>query len=161
MIVILGIPQKNIILLTNNAKWWFKLQLKLSLIIVPLTTISLFGGVNYFLATLILGKLIYCSASMTRSCKLLNISISEYLTSFISPIICAIISILLTLALGNVFYFETIILNILLAGLFFIVIYFILIYLFDGGKLTSSALSLFPKNKIILKLAHKQNYKEI
>ncbi|MEI8642474.1 hypothetical protein P4S68_21620 [Pseudoalteromonas sp. Hal099] len=118
MIVILGIPQKNIILLTNNAKWWFKLQLKLSLIIVPITTISLFLGVNYFLAALIIGKLTYCSASMTRSCKLLNISISEYLTSFISPIICAIISILLTLALGNVFYFETIILNILLAGLF-------------------------------------------
>jgi len=96
-----------------------------------------------------------------RSCKLLNITISEYLSSFKSPVICAVISILLTLSLGKLFYFDLIILNIVLAGLFFIIIYFILMYIFDGGRLTSSALSIFPKNKIILKLAHKQNYKEI
>ena len=161
MIVILGIPQKNIILLTNNAKWWFHLQLKLSIIIVPITTLCVYWGVKSFLAALILAKLTYCTASMMRSCKLLNITISEYLSSFISPVICSVISILLTLSLGNIFYFELIILNIVLAGLFFIIIYFILMYLFDGGKLTSSALSIFPKNKIILKLAHKQNYKEI
>lgn len=161
MIVILGIPQKNIILLTNNAKWWFHLQLKLSIIIVPITTLCVYWGVKSFLAALILAKLTYCTASMMRSCKLLNITIREYLSSFISPVICAVISILLTLSLGNIFYFELIILNVVFAGLFFIIIYFILMYLFDGGKLTSSALSIFPKNKIIIKLANKQNYKEI
>ena len=161
MIVILGIPQKNIILLTNNAKWWFYLQLKLSIIIVPITTLCVYWGVKSFLVALILAKLTYCTASMMRSCKLLNITISEYLSSFKSPVICAVISILLTLSLGKLFYFDLIILNIVLAGLFFIIIYFILMYIFDGGRLTSSALSIFPKNKIILKLAHKQNYKEI
>jgi len=161
MIVILGIPQKNIILLTNNAKWWFHLQLKLSIIIVPITTLCVYWGVKSFLAALILAKLTYCTASMMRSCRLLNITIREYLSSFISPVICAVISILLTLSLGNIFYFELIILNVVFAGLFFIIIYFILMYLFDGGKLTSSALSIFPKNKIIIKLANKQNYKEI
>jgi len=161
MIVILGIPQKNIILLTNNAKWWFHLQLKLSIIIVPITTLCVYWGVKSFLAALILAKLTYCTASMMRSCRLLNITIREYLSSFISLVICAVISILLTLSLGNIFYFELIILNVVFAGLFFIIIYFILMYLFDGGKLTSSALSIFPKNKIIIKLANKQNYKEI
>ncbi|MEL0647701.1 oligosaccharide flippase family protein [Pseudoalteromonas agarivorans] len=162
MIVILGIPQKNIILLTNNAKWWFHLQLKLSLIIVPITTACVYWGLNSFLIALIIGKLTYCTASMIRSCKLLNISIKHYLSSFISPVICAVVSIILTVNLGKLlFVFNKIIVNVFLAGLCYIITYFILMYMLDGKKLINNSLSVFPKNKTIIKLANKLNYKEI
>ncbi|WP_165727342.1 oligosaccharide flippase family protein [Pseudoalteromonas sp. 31A1] len=156
--IILGIPQKNIIILRNHAKWWFQLQVKISLVIVPLTTLSAFWGLNTLLLSLIFGKCLYCSFSMWKSCQLLSLSIKRYLVSFIVPIICcatsAVVVISITQFIPNS---QFILLDILASAAIFFITYLIQLFLFERKKLVIIGLTLLPNNHYLTKLAKKIN----
>lgn len=155
MIVTLGIPQKNIILLTNNAKWWFKLQVKLSFILVPITTMSAYGGIHTLLIALILSRTTYCSLSMWRSCNLLQISLKEYILNFLMPFTCCLFAALSTFFLRPYLDIsEHPLVNILILALFFTFLYAFSMLLFDRNKLFQSCLVLFPDNRYFNKWCH-------
>ena len=156
--VILAIPQRNIIVLSNHAKWWFQLQLKLSLIVIPITTMSAYGGIKYLLVALILSKVLYFTASMFKTCDLLTLKVTDYLRSFLTPLLSC-------LAVGVVIYFlnpyiphvDIILIDIIINAIFYFVGYAFLLYLFEGKKLIEIALTQFPKNKKLNKLHQKFN----
>jgi len=159
--IILGIPQKNIIILSNHAKWWFQLQVKLSLIIVPLTAISASWGLNTLLITLIFGKSLYCSVSMWKSCQLLSLNIKEYIANFIVPLICCIVAAFITLLITQcISPFKFILLDIIISATIFFITYLAQILLFDRKKLVNIGLILLPNNHHIIMLAKKLNIQE-
>ncbi|MFP3363170.1 oligosaccharide flippase family protein [Pseudoalteromonas sp. SIMBA_148] len=159
--IILGIPQKNIIILSNHAKWWFQLQVKLSLIIVPITAASAFLGLNALLIMLILGKSLYCSVSMWKSCQLLSLNIKEYILSFIVPLVCCIVAaITTTLITQFIPSFKFILLDIIISATIFFIIYLAQLLLFDRKKLVNIGLILLPNNHHLIMLAKKLNIQE-
>lgn len=159
--IILGIPQRNVVVLNDHAKWWFKLQVKLSLIIVPITAASAFLGLNTLLIMLILGKSLYCSVSMWKSCQLLSLNIKEYILSFIVPliscIVAAIITSLITLSVGP---FKFILVDIIISAAIFFITYLTQLLLFDRKKLVNIGLILLPNNHHLIMLAKKLNIQE-
>ena len=160
--IILGIPQKNIIVLSNHAKWWFKLQVKLSLLIVPLTAASAYWGLNALLITLILGKSLYCSVSMWKSCQLLSLDIKKYIGSFILPLICCIVAAIITSVITQfVTSFNLILIDIIVSATIFFVTYLVQLFLFDKEKILNIGLILLPKNHHLIRLAKKLNIQDI
>lgn len=148
--IILGIPQKNIIILSNESKWWFYLQLKLSAFILPLATFAAYNGLNYLLIVLVLSKALYCTCSMVKSCRILSLKVSQYLMSFSAPLICCIgASIILYCVKQYLPVFDLMFSNILLLILVYFSLYLILIYLLARKRIVSILIKLFPDNKII------------
>lgn len=159
--IILGIPQKNIIILSNHAKWWFQLQIKLSLIIVPLTAISAFWGLNTLLISLIFGKSLYCVVSMWKSCQLLSLNIKEYIANFIVPLICCIVAAITTSLITQfISPFKFILLDIIISATIFFITYLAQLFLFDRKKLVNIGLILLPNNHHLIMLAKKLNIQE-
>lgn len=159
--IILGIPQKNIIILSNHAKWWFQLQVKLSLIIVPITAASSFLGLNALLIMLIFGKSLYCSVSMWKSCLLLSLNIKEYIASFIVPLICCIVA-AITTSLVTQFTLQSnfILLDIIISATIFFITYLAQLLLFDRKKIVNIGLILLPNNNQLNKLAKALNIQD-
>lgn len=159
--IILGIPQKNIIILSNHAKWWFQLQVKLSLIIMPLTAISAFWGLNTLLISLIFGKSLYCSVSMWKSCQLLSLNIKEYIASFIVPLICCIVAAITTSLITQFIPpFKFILLDIIISATIFFITYLAQLLLFDRKKLVTIGLILLPNDNQLNKLAKTLNIQD-
>ncbi|PWS56625.1 oligosaccharide flippase family protein [Pseudoalteromonas sp. meg-B1] len=160
--IILGIPQKNIIVLSNHAKWWFKLQVKVSLVIVPLTAASAYWGLNVLLITLIFGKCLYCSLSMWKSCQLLSLDIKEYVGSFIFPLVCSITSGIITWALMLFIPPSNLVLiDIIVSASIFFITYLVQLFLFDKERIVNIGLILLPKNHHLIRLAKKLNIQDI
>lgn len=152
--IILGIPQKNVIVLSNYAKWWFQLQIKISLIIVPLTAVSAFFGLNALLVMLILGKFLYCSLSMWKSCQILALDIKSYIISFLSPFVCCIFTALTTTLITQLIPpSKFILVDITISAIIFFITYSIQILLFDRKKIVRIGLILLPNNQYLKKLA--------
>ena len=160
--IILGIPQKNIIILSNHAKWWFQLQVKLSLIIVPLTAISAYWGLNSLLIVLVLGKCLNCSVSMWKSCQLLSLNIKEYIANFIVPLICCFVAAITTSLITQLILpSKFIMIDIIISATIFFITYFAQLLLFDRKKLVTIGLILFPNNNQLNKLAKKLNTQDL
>ena len=159
--IILGIPQKNIIILSNHAKWWFQLQVKLSLIVVPLTAISAFWGLNTLLISLIFGKSLYCSVSMWKSCQLLSLNIKEYIANFIVPLICCIVAAITTSLITQFIPpFKFILVDIIISATIFFITYLAQLLLLERKKLVNIGLILLPNNHHLIMLAKKLNIQE-
>jgi teichuronic acid exporter len=161
-LIILGIPQRNVVNLTNHAKWWFKLQFKLSLVILPLITLSAYWGLNYLLLVFILGKLINVLLSMKKCCTLLSMNISEYLISFSLPVAGCIVAAILTSFLSS--YISVVregassaLLHIVTMMFVFFPVYIALLISFDYRKIIFLGLLLFPNNHHLIKLAQRFN----
>ncbi|MBG9994560.1 oligosaccharide flippase family protein [Pseudoalteromonas sp. NZS127_1] len=160
--IILGIPQKNVIVLSNHAKWWFQLQVKLSFIIVPLTAASAFLGLNALLIMLILGKCLYCSLSLWKSCQILSLDVKKYIVSFIVPLICCIVTAITTSLITQFIPpLKFILVDITISATIFFIIYLTQMLLFDRKKIVSIGLVLLPNNQHLNKLAKNINNQEL
>ncbi len=151
LFIILGVPQKHIIILNDHAQWWFKLQLKLSLLIIPLTTLAAFWGVNYLLMMLMISKVIYWFCSMYKSCQLLSFQIKTYFLNFLTPMLCCFSAAAILMLLDQfVARHEFIFVNIIWAILLYFGSYFVLLSLFSRQKLIMIATLFFPNNKVLV-----------
>ena len=145
--VILGIPQKNVIVLSNHAKWWFQLQLKLSVFAIPITTISAFAGLKYLLIALILTKVVYCTASMLKTCKLLSLKLKDYIFSFLTPLLCSFsIGVIIYLLTPYLPHVNNIFIDIIISAIVYFMGYIVLLYLLENKKLIEMAQTLFPNH---------------
>ena len=155
--VILTIPQRNVVVLSNHAKWWFHLQLKLSVIVIPVTTISAYSGLNYLLVAIIASNVLYFTASMFKTCALLSLKVKDYLLSFLTPLLCC-------LSVGFTTYFlnpyiphvNILLIDIIIEAVIYFLSYFVFLYLFEGKKLIEIASTVFPKNEKLKALYQKQ-----
>lgn len=136
--IILNIPQKNVIILNDHAKWWFYLQLKLSLLVIPFSTVAAGLGLKYFLAVLVIGKFLYFYFSLLKSCKLLAISIHSYLSIFIKPFIsCFFLFIAWLYIYPLCLFFDVLFIDITVTGLIFVLSYICILFCFDFKNITS------------------------
>jgi teichuronic acid exporter len=153
--ILLGTLQKNIIILTNQAKWWFQLQLKLSIIIIPITSFSAYWGVEILLLSLVLSKILYFTCSTWKSCDLLSISIRDYLLSFFKPVFaCFFSGLILFYLLPFIASSSILFFNLIISCVVYFSIYISLVIILDANKIITMATKLFPKNKYIL-ILHK------
>lgn len=156
--VILAIPQRNVIVLSDHAKWWFQLQLKLSVIVIPVTTLSAYGGIKYLLVALAVSKGMYFTASMFKTCELLSLKVKDYLLSFLTPLLCCF-------SVGVAVYFlnpyiphvNIILIDIIINAVIYFIVYAVLVYIFEGKKLIKIALTQFPNNDKLKKFSQKLN----
>ncbi|TEW56157.1 hypothetical protein E2R68_03425 [Psychromonas sp. RZ22] len=152
--ILLGVCQKNIIILHEHAKWWFQLQLKLSIIIIPLTAMTAFYDLNALLISLIFAKFLYTLISMWKSCQILSLSLQYYVSSFLRPVCCCITTgILFTFIETHLLSFNNVFIGLVFSGVVFFVLYLVLLILIDFNKLINIGMKIFPSNPFLIKLS--------
>jgi teichuronic acid exporter len=161
-LIIIGIPQRNVVNLTNHAKWWFKLQFKLSLVILPLITLSAYWGLNYLLLVFVLGKFINVLLSMKKCCTLLSMTINEYLISFLLPVASCIVAAIVTAVSSSYITvehenFSSTLFHVVALMLVFFTVYIGILVSLDYKKIILLGLFIFPNNHRLIKLAKRFN----
>ena len=148
--IILGIPQRNIVILKNEAKWWFHLQLKLSSIILPASALAAYYGLKPLLIMIVVGKSLYWFSSLFKACSLLSLRKRDYLASFYRPIICNLLAVGATLFVNTLLpVFNIIFINVALSAVFYFALYLLLLFFFERQKIILTLQKVLPHNKYI------------
>lgn len=142
--VALGVPQKSIILICDHAQWWVSRQIILLMIIMPLTAMAASKGMAMLLVVFVLSKFIFCTISMIKSCDLLDLKLTDYLSNIRVAILgCFSFSTVLYLA-ENAIPLHPVI-HLVVDTTIAVSIYLFVVMLFDYRRVKATLCDLMPR----------------
>ena len=143
LFIVLGVPQKTIVFIFNKSRSWFRLQILLLSIILPLTAFAATFNISSVLSVMLISTVVFTVSSFIKSLTLLELSKAAYIDSIKSVIVfCMFIGGILWLRPW--LFVNNVIIELALDALIILFLYFIFIVRYQFQRLELIFLSISP-----------------